>query len=713
MLGLLRLRIVLVTLMMGVVSLSAGNVFDRRSWWLIVPAVLVGAAATVTCTKRWAIRIGSAVGAVAVATTITVVASGGSGADLAAAFGAGTQRLLSTDWPSPDRPDLLGIVATGLGLATAVAAELARRQRLHLSPLLPVLVAQVLVIALSAPLGVRLRWVLPIAVLALAFAALRPGQDVDLRDRLTLLGGERRLLPVALLALGIAAMLAVPLTLLGRADPRRTEQATGSATLLDPIEATIALRAIDPPIVLHQVRITQTGSEAENRPPVRWRTAALESYDGRRWAPDLVLRPIGRRLSDPAPDTISATITFEDDDLQLVPLPGAPVVVDASIETDDERTIVRLAERPRDNQQYAVTARVEPDVSAANGAIGVREVDESSSALAELAAGLAEQGGAGGTTDLLGRLRAIETTMRNDFALRTDASGGGLERALMERFLRDTQRGNAEQFATAYVLLVRSLGVDARVAAGFVVESDRLRADGDATTLTLNSDDAAIWPEVRIGDQWIAFDPVPEEEDSDAVPPPPEPQVQTPAAPQPPIAPPPENADEPVVTDDAADTDTATGLPAVVGYALWAMAGIAILAIPILLIVGLILGIKWRRRRRRLSGPPAERIRGAWAIATNALVDGGMTIATSDTNNEIADDAVGYVPTAHREVRRLATLASATTFGDPARPDLLAEDATACLGQVEASMAESRSLWQRTRWRLSLRSLRRRTASPV
>ncbi len=107
------------------------------------------------------------------------------------------------------------------------------------------------------------------------------------------------------------------------------------------------------------------------------------------------------------------------------------------------------------------------------------------------------------------------------------------------------------------------------------------------------------------------------------------------------------------------------------------------------------------------------RIRGAWAVATSALVDGGMTIARSDTNEEIAADADEYVPTAHREVRRLASLASATTFGDPARPDLLAEDATACLGQVEASMAESRSFWQRARWRLSLRSLRRRTASPV
>jgi len=181
MLGLLRLRVALVTLMMSVVALAAGDIFDRRTWWLLAPPALVGTAAFLTCPRRWPIRLASELGVVVAATTIVVVVSDGTGSDLAAAFGAGTQRLLSTDWPSPDRPDLLGIVATGLGLATAAAAELARRRRLHLSPLIPVVIAQLLVIALSSPLGVRLAWIFPLAVLALAFAALRPGPGADLR----------------------------------------------------------------------------------------------------------------------------------------------------------------------------------------------------------------------------------------------------------------------------------------------------------------------------------------------------------------------------------------------------------------------------------------------------------------------------------------------------------------------------------------------------
>ena len=61
--------------------------------------------------------------------------------------------------------------------------------------------------------------------------------------------------------------------------------------------------------------------------------------------------------------------------------------------------------------------------------------------------------------------------MREEFVLDSKVQGGGLQQALIDRFLRDTQRGTAEQFATAFVLLARSLGIEARVATGFVAAS--------------------------------------------------------------------------------------------------------------------------------------------------------------------------------------------------------------------------------------------------
>lgn len=709
-----RLRIVVVVVMAAVVSIAAGDVFDQFVWWLLLVPVAVGLASLVSIERRWTGRLISAAVATIASVVAVVATQGGSFDDVVASFGAGFQRVLSTDWPSPNRPDLIGTVATGLALMTAAATDLARWARLHISPLLAILVGQIGVIALSAPAGIRLRWILPLAALSIVLATLRPGAGVGLLDRLTLLRGERRLVPVSLVAIGLAAALAGPIAFTDRADPRRNEPAAQSAALLDPIEATLALQAIDPPIDLYGITIDDGGDTPNNREPLRWRTAALVDYDGRRWEPDLTLRPIGRRLGPPADDSISAALTFLDENLQLVPLPGAAITIDASIETDANRTIVRLAQRPSPDDVIAIASRVEPSVvEAVPGQIGIREIGDNIVGLAELADALADAGGASVNDDLLTQLRAIESTMSDDFLLRTDASGGGLQRALVERFLRDTQRGNAEQFSTGFVLLVRSLGVDARIAAGFEVDPERLDRSNDATQLTLTSDDARVWPEVRIGDMWVAFDPVPEDEDTDTSPPEPQPQVQSPAAPQPPIQLPPETADEPVDPDDDVDTDTARRLPTAVIYALAIGGGIAAILAPLILVVGVILAAKWRRRRRQLMGAPPQRIRGAWAVATDRLVDAGMGITGSDTNNDIARHGVDHAPTAHRALQRLATLATVTTFGDPVRPDLLAEDAATCLDQVEATMTEDRTGWQRLRWRLSLRSLRSATASPV
>lgn len=713
MIDLLRLRLVLAGVMMCLVAISAGVVFDQQEWTFLIAPVIVTVAAWSVFARRWTGRLATGVIAIVSGTTLVVIIAGGDAADVVASFGSSTQRLLSTEWPSPDRPELLGTVATLLGIATLAAAELTHRARFHLSPLLPVLAAQLLIISLSAPHGPQWWTLTALALLAVIFTIMRPGAEMELRDRLALLRGERRLIPAACLTIGVAALVAVPLTLSGRADPRRNEPAASSASLIDPIEATLALQTIEPPIELHELQVSSDVANGLDAVPTRWRTAALSRYDGRRWSPNLVLRPIGRRLNPPADDEIDYTITFENDDVQFVPLPGAPIVIDAPIETDEARTLVGLLERPVAGDPYRVTARVEPTPEEAVGSIGVIEADENTTALADLAQGLAREGGAEETTDFLEQLRGIEATMREEFVLRTDAPGGGLQRLLIERFLRETRRGNAEQFATAFVLLARSLGVEARVATGYEIDPTNLDTTGDLATLTILSTDAAVWPEVRIGDRWVAFDPTPPEESTDSSPPPVEPQVQTPAPPQPPIDEPPDAVDDPVVADEVVDEGTPARLSVVVTYALYVGVVVAILLVPVLLFVLIVLGAKRRRRRRRLSGSARERVRGAWSLATNALVDGGMSITKSETNDEIAIVAAGYAPKATRELRRLARLSSTTTFGDPTHPELLADDAVACLNQVEATMSEGRTRRQRIGWRLSLRSLRSSTTSPV
>ena len=699
-----RVRIGLIAVGFAVVGVAAGGIFDRNDWTLAVAPLLPAAVAAIVARRSAATRAGGAIASVLLATAVTAVVAGGTPSDVVRAFTSGLQGLLSTDWPSPPRADLLGTIAAALATACAVSAEVTSRRRFHLLGLLPLVLASLGVVALSAPLGVTWWSLVGIGTVSIAFALLR--NDGSLGDRLVLLRGERRLVPLIATATILASLAAIALSLGLRADPRRNDPAQQTAPLLDPIEATLALQNLDPPIELHVVT-----SNDDSPLPVRWRTAALSSYDGRRWSPNLTLRPIGSTLGPATGPTIDADVSFLDDNLTLVPLPGSPVEVAASVETDGDRTVVRLADRPSPGDVVGVVANA-PDTPGEATAIGVapRLVDESTSGLTQLAEGLA-----GGGSDLE-RLSRLETTMREDFVLDSDVAGGGLEQALIDRFLRDTQRGTREQFATSFVLLARSLGIEARVATGFVADGDdgiTLAAAGDPVVLA--SGDAEVWPEVQLVDgSWIAYEPVPAEEAAGGAPPPPEPQVQTPAAPQPPIAPPPESDSESATPDDETAPASDRALSAVLGWALRGSLAVAIGALPFLLAAALIAGVKYRRRKRRLRAPdPVGRIRGAWASATDALVDAGLDIVASASDSEISGHGAPFVPDASPELRRLATMSSAATFGSPRHPDLIAQEAVSCLGSVERAVIADKTRWQRLRWRLSLRSLRPATRSPV
>ena len=696
--GLARVRGAVIAVLVVVLGGTAGAVFDDTVWSLVLLPVVPAIVVLALLARPFVVRVGVAATMVVGVVALAVLLDGGDSADMLAAFTSGPQRLLSTDWPSPVRADLVGTIMAGLATVGVLSAELAARRRWHLLPLLPVVAGYVALVGLSAPAGMAAGPLLALGLACTAFATLH--HEGTLADRLLLLRGERRLVPLVLIAMVLTAAVAVPLDLDDRADPRRNDPAERTAPLVDPIESTLALQDLDPSLVLYSIDSTQ-----ENDLPARWRTTALDRYDGQRWSPALTLRPIGRTLGDPTGALLAVDVEFLEDELSLVPLPGAPVEVEASVETDAERTVVRLSERPRPGTVVPLVANTPPVRSdAADRGVASREVDDEVSGLTELAAAL----GGGGT--LFEQLAQIEATMRDEFVLDSGVQGGGLQRFLIDRFLRDTQRGNAEQFATAYVLLARSLGADARVATGFVAPSPGTRA------LDLTSADATVWPEIGlVGGDWLAMDPVPDDDISDIAPPEEEPQVQAPAAPQPPVDPPPEpsaDPDESGIDDDATTDESA--LSAALRFAVGVVVVGGVLLLPLAAIVGLILAAKQLRRRRRLRDHAAsERIRGAWATATDALVDAGLDIPTSWTDGDIAGAGAPLVSTGQRELHRLATLSAAATYGRPAHIDSLAREAVDCLGTVEHRMSTERTRWQRWRWRLSLRSLRSTTRSPV
>lgn len=80
----------------------------------------------------------------------------------------------------------------------------------------------------------------------------------------------------------------------------------------------------------------------------------------------------------------------------------------------------------------------------------------------------------------------------------------------VDYFLFDAQRGYFDYYASAMAVMLRSLGIPARVASGYVISP--LQRQGGTDTYALTEKNAFAWPEVyfpEIG--WVEFNPTPSE----------------------------------------------------------------------------------------------------------------------------------------------------------------------------------------------------------
>ena len=702
----IRLRLALTAALGALLAVVAGNAFGSMQWPLLLPVAIAAIGAALVARRRVLIRLVVGIVAVAAGVVAATLGAGGSMTDAWTAVVEGPRQLLTTEWPSPAVASVVGAVALLVGITVVVALDLAGRSRLHLAPLAALAVGWSAALAIGAPVRPPI-WTLALGGLGAVLLALtRHDRGVA---RLSGFLAADRTVAISLFAIAVATIgTASAVAWADRADPRRTEDADTNAAVLDPIEAMVALRRADP--VFPLFAITDRSRVVGQSFPARWRIAALDTYDGQRWVPRITLRPIGGRLGLPAPASLDRPpavdyeLTFLSDDIALLPYPGAPLSASIDVETDLGRVVVRPLETPEVDDVVLMSSEVAPTSrSALSEEVSNRQVDDVAEGFGDRARDLA----GGGT--VVEQLRRIESTMRDEWQLDPSAPGGGQQLALIERFVVETNRGTREQFVTAFVLLTRSLGLDARIATGFIVPPESL-----GSSLVLDSSMASVWPEVRFDDVgWVPFDPVPEVVATEDEEPAPLPEAQTPAAAQPPIAPP---------TDDVEPTDeevpdVATGTGRWVSVRTWLVRGLTVSSIgllPILLAVGTIIGLKWMRRRRRLRAlDPAARIRGVWANVTDALVDAGMSIAPSWTDDTIATTAAPLAPTVPHEMRRLAAMSTQVTFGSTQLADALVDDAVLTWGAVEEAIRLERTRWQRLRWRLSLRSLRRSTRSPV
>lgn len=118
---------------------------------------------------------------------------------------------------------------------------------------------------------------------------------------------------------------------------------------------------------------------------------------------------------------------------------------------------------------------------------------------------LAVQATAGATTafDKADALRQWFTDPANNFVYSLNVPPGNSGDALLD-FLTN-RRGYCEQYASAMAVMLRSLGIPARVAIGFT--QGEQNADG---SWTISSNDAHAWVEVPFTNAgWVRFDPTP------------------------------------------------------------------------------------------------------------------------------------------------------------------------------------------------------------
>ncbi len=119
---------------------------------------------------------------------------------------------------------------------------------------------------------------------------------------------------------------------------------------------------------------------------------------------------------------------------------------------------------------------------------------------------LAREASAEAATDLEAAL-LVESFLRNNYSysLKTAPPPPGM--TPLEEFLFNSRRGYCEHFATSMVLMLRSLGIPARVVTGFVGGDENALGD----YIIVRQKDAHSWVEAGVGGRWVRFDPTPPE----------------------------------------------------------------------------------------------------------------------------------------------------------------------------------------------------------
>jgi protein-glutamine gamma-glutamyltransferase len=243
-----------------------------------------------------------------------------------------------------------------------------------------------------------------------------------------------------------------------------------------------------------------------------WRGPVFGSFNGRAWS------PLGRRAVEPAPPTIEPdrdsavayTVTLEPhrrDWLFALEAPaGLPAIgnMTARLTADMELLAGDLV---RDRTRYAMHSylgfRLGRDASATELQDWLTLPASYNPRTHAFASELQRRVPAGSTDRDAQLVRAVLDHFRNG-GFEYTLSPPRLGRNSVDEFLFDTKRGYCEHYSSAFVVMMRALGVPARVVTGYQ-GGERNPVDG---FVTVRQSDAHAWSEVWLpGRGWSRVDP--------------------------------------------------------------------------------------------------------------------------------------------------------------------------------------------------------------
>ncbi|NUS00606.1 MAG: transglutaminase domain-containing protein [Kribbellaceae bacterium] len=588
---------------------------------------------------------------------------------------SGWRRTLESTWPASPVPDLVAFVPLLVLLACLIGARVLQRSRLL--ALLPALVVAGLSQAYVTVTGVDAL----LAGLALAGCCVLVLLEWP-SDR----GSWVRLIAA------IAAM-AVGASTLGVALPASTAvhlpkpSPPDSPTVLSNPLTEIAARLRSPDTVVFTARATG--------PVDRWPVIALDRFDGVTWTASPKFQRLGRELPLDSHVTVpvrrqSADVALADWSLPWLPSQSRTLsVVDDRPLLVDPSSGALLAEQSRPEQYRVNWAEPTVDVDALASA-GVDSDLASGDDLGEVPTGIDElaRGIAGDVRPSFELALVLEKYLRTNYKLATgDDLPTGHGYAQLNYFLTKSKRGTSEQFAAAYVVMARLLGLPARLVVGFR-QPDAASPDG---TYVIRNRDVLAWPEVAVaGIGWVPLDPTGTATSkagsgglagaAETV------RKQLPSTKE--IER--EHQSEPTLPGSKAPTTYhfpgLTALLIVVG---------ALVVAALLWLLGVPLAKAVRRQRRRRHGTL-----GAWAEARDLLRDHGIRVTPAATARDLARDSDGAV--AQAMTLLAGCLDRALWSGQDSDPDR--EFAWSAVRKARRGLAEGR-LSQRIRTTLNARSL--------